>query len=69
MTTTNNNNALTITYRNDHAFVRFTYDADMIAADFVALGVDPTDDLIAACVDAEGRDFNHDGARWVSEIS
>ena len=58
-----------ITYTNDNRSLKFTYDDDLAEADFLAVGIDATDALIIAAMDAEGCDFTHDGNLWTSHLS
>lgn len=58
--------SVSVTYRNDYTEMVFIWTDDGVS--FVAVGIDPSDELVLAAVKAEGCDFTHEGRLWVSEF-
>lgn len=58
--------SITITYRSGYDTITVTWAGD--DASFLAVGIDPSDELVLAAVEAEGLNFTHEGRDWVSEF-
>ena len=65
----NTENNVIVTYTAEYATLTLVYSEDMESAEFTAVGVEATDALIAAALEAECADFTHNGTTWAGTLS